>query len=155
MAEITRAQTEADELAQDLEDIAWRKMLHDNADTAVTPRTMAKIIQRAAAIREASYVRLDDGGWPTSEYTKTCSDAIDEACAEVSTPWLSYPLYLLLFQAWNDVLDWAAHVLGEPTDWSREQEERVNNPEAYKARKAQEHAEMVARAEGRSKKLKG
>ena len=97
---------------------------------------LATLVKSAASLRELSYdhaasdaatrkrdaeeeqFRIDRPGeifYGCVDYKEFYQISLEEACEKVATdaghPGLTYPLYLLLNQTWNDISSWAEDVL--------------------------------------------
>ena len=90
---------------------------------------LANLVLDASNIRESSYDKAsadaataevaqhDPLGFIdyTKFYTKTLMQAATEACetAGLASTQMAMPVYLLLFCAWNDAIEWASQVRGD------------------------------------------
>ena len=97
---------------------AWKTLLRDSASSAYSNEILARCVIKAAQLHEQSYVpgdRHEIGlGMSPGEYKIDHEEAATQACADY--PHLQYIVWLLLARrhgSWNDILDWAAAVLGK------------------------------------------
>ena len=75
---------------------------------------LAKAVELAAKYREESWVPAPstDGETPQGSYSITLRDAADRAAEEVGfDEFGTIPVYLLLYNCWNDALSWAKSCL--------------------------------------------
>jgi hypothetical protein len=77
-------------------------LLVESAGTSINTRLIANLVINAAALHEAAVMISD----------VPLIDSVNQACE--TYPFLATPVFLLLYDTWNDVLSWASTTAGRP-----------------------------------------